>query len=180
MDCSPARLLCPWDSPGKNTGVGCHALFQGIFLTQELNVCLLCLLHWQAGSLPLAPPGKPIPTIWGSSKTPFSGEKSVDTSQTIIQVSPQPLNARGLTFTTLWTYPMLDPEIGHDASMGTCHCGLLPFHLLPVLPLTWGPRSAGIPDVSGPLSARTWALAFRRTRSCLLLPIAQPPVPIAR
>ena len=27
-------LLCPWDSPGKNTGVGCHALLQGIFLTQ--------------------------------------------------------------------------------------------------------------------------------------------------
>ena len=26
----PARLLCPWDSPGKNTGVGCHALLQGI------------------------------------------------------------------------------------------------------------------------------------------------------
>ena len=33
----PARLLCPWDSPGTNTGVGCHALLQGIFLTQELN-----------------------------------------------------------------------------------------------------------------------------------------------
>ena len=30
----PARLLCPWDSPGKNTGVGCHFLLQGIFLTQ--------------------------------------------------------------------------------------------------------------------------------------------------
>ena len=28
-----ARLLCPWDSPGKNTGVGCHFLLQGIFLT---------------------------------------------------------------------------------------------------------------------------------------------------
>ena len=28
-----ARLLCPWGSPGKNTGVGCHALLQGIFLT---------------------------------------------------------------------------------------------------------------------------------------------------
>ena len=27
----PARLLCPWDSPSRNTGVGCHALFQGIF-----------------------------------------------------------------------------------------------------------------------------------------------------
>ena len=32
--CEPARLLCPWDSPGKNAGVGCHALLQGIFLTQ--------------------------------------------------------------------------------------------------------------------------------------------------
>ena len=32
----PARLLCPWDFPGKNTGVGCHSLLQGIFL-QELN-----------------------------------------------------------------------------------------------------------------------------------------------
>ena len=57
MDCSP---------PGSSvhgllqitTGVGCHALFQGIFLTQGLNPSLLCLLHWQAGSLPLVPPGK--------------------------------------------------------------------------------------------------------------------------
>ena len=48
-----ARLLCPWDSPGKNTGVGCHFLLQGIFLTQGLNLWLLHLLHWQADSLPL-------------------------------------------------------------------------------------------------------------------------------
>ena len=41
----PARLLCPWDSQGKNTGVDCHCLLQGIFLTQGLNSCLLCLLH---------------------------------------------------------------------------------------------------------------------------------------
>ena len=41
------RLLCPWDSPGKNTGVGCHFLLQGIFLTQVSNLSLLCLLHWQ-------------------------------------------------------------------------------------------------------------------------------------
>ena len=33
----PTRLLCPWDSPGKNTGVGCHFLLQGIFSTQESN-----------------------------------------------------------------------------------------------------------------------------------------------
>ena len=41
----PARLLCPWDSPGKNSGVGYHALFQGIFLTQGSNLRLLCLLQ---------------------------------------------------------------------------------------------------------------------------------------
>ena len=33
----PAKLLCPWDSPGRNPGVDCHALLQGIFLTQGLN-----------------------------------------------------------------------------------------------------------------------------------------------
>ena len=33
----PTRLLCPWDSPGKNTGVGCYSLLQGIFLTQGSN-----------------------------------------------------------------------------------------------------------------------------------------------
>ena len=54
----PARLFCPWNFPGKNTGGACNALLQGIFLTQESNPNLLRLLHWQAGSLPLAPPGK--------------------------------------------------------------------------------------------------------------------------
>ena len=53
------RLLCPWDSPGRNTGVGCHFLLQGFFPTQRWNPCVLCILHWQASSLPLAPPGKP-------------------------------------------------------------------------------------------------------------------------
>ena len=56
MGCSLAGLLCAWDSPGENTGVGCHALLQGVSPTQGWN---LRLLHWQAGSLPLAPPGKP-------------------------------------------------------------------------------------------------------------------------
>ncbi|KAB0361322.1 hypothetical protein FD754_005478, partial [Muntiacus muntjak] len=55
----PTRLLCPWDSPGRHTGAGCHPLLQGIFPTQGSNHHLLCLLHWQAGSLPLAPPGMP-------------------------------------------------------------------------------------------------------------------------
>ena len=54
----PTRLLCLWDPPGKNTGVSCHALLQGIFPTQGSNPSLLCLLLWQEDSLPLAPPGK--------------------------------------------------------------------------------------------------------------------------
>ena len=60
MDCSLPGSCVPWDSPGKNTGVGCRALIQGIFLTQGSNMCLLSLLHWQADSLLPAPPTKPI------------------------------------------------------------------------------------------------------------------------
>ena len=49
------RLLYPWNSPGKNTGVGCHSLLQEIFLTQVSNQHLL---HWQVGSsLPLSHQG---------------------------------------------------------------------------------------------------------------------------
>ena len=49
----------PCPSPGENTGVGSCALLLGIFPTQGSNLCLLSLLLWQVGSLPLAPPGKP-------------------------------------------------------------------------------------------------------------------------
>ena len=54
----PARLLHLWDFPGKNTGVGCHFLLQGIFLTKGSNSGLP---HLQADSLPAEPPGKPSP-----------------------------------------------------------------------------------------------------------------------
>ena len=43
----------------KNTRVDCHTLLQGIVSTQGANSHLFCLMHWQAGSLPLAPPGMP-------------------------------------------------------------------------------------------------------------------------
>ena len=59
MVCSPPGFSVHGDSPGKNTGVGCHSLPQGIFSTQGLNLCSLHPLHWQAVSLPPAPPGKP-------------------------------------------------------------------------------------------------------------------------
>ena len=54
-----ARLLCPWDPLGKHTGVGCGALLRRIFPTRGLNPCLLSLLHWKLGSLPLVPQRKP-------------------------------------------------------------------------------------------------------------------------
>ena len=76
------RFPCPCDFPGKNTGAGCPFLLQGIFLSQGLN---LCLLSWQADSLPLSHLGSPIyskkhilyinkltsvnsPVMWGETK----------------------------------------------------------------------------------------------------------------
>ena len=50
------QLLCPWDFPGKNTGLGCHFLLRGIFLTQESSPGLL---HCRQ-TLPSEPPGKPL------------------------------------------------------------------------------------------------------------------------
>ena len=52
----PARLLCPWNSLGKNTGVGCHSLLQGIFPTQGLSPGLQYL---RQNSLLSEWPGKP-------------------------------------------------------------------------------------------------------------------------
>ena len=55
----PTRLLCPWDSPGKNTGVGCHALLQGIFPAQGLNPHLSHHLHCRWILYPLSHLGSP-------------------------------------------------------------------------------------------------------------------------
>ena len=52
----PTRLLCPWNSSGKSTGVGFQALLQGIFPTQGLIPHAYVSLHWQVGSLSVAPP----------------------------------------------------------------------------------------------------------------------------
>ena len=51
----PARLLCPWDSPGETTGVDCHSLLQGIFLTTGSD-SVSCLA---GGFFTAEPPGRP-------------------------------------------------------------------------------------------------------------------------
>ena len=58
--CSKDCSLCPWNSPGQNTGVGCHSLLQGNFLTQRSNPCLP---HCRADSLPSDPTEKPLAPI---------------------------------------------------------------------------------------------------------------------
>ena len=68
MDFSPPGSSVEWGSPGKNTRVSCHALLQS-----GSDLCLSCLLHWRAGSLPLAPLGKPIAyTTWGEIEILYS------------------------------------------------------------------------------------------------------------
>ena len=62
----PTRLLCPWDCPGKNTGVGCHASSRGSF-NPGIKPRFLAL---QADSLPSEPLGKPKNTRVGSLSLP--------------------------------------------------------------------------------------------------------------
>ena len=59
MDCCLPGSSVHEDSPGKNIGVGCHALLQEIFPTQGSNPCLLWLLHCKWILLLLEPLGKP-------------------------------------------------------------------------------------------------------------------------
>ena len=59
VDCSPPGSSVLGDSPGKNSGVSCHALLQGIFLTQGLNLHLLCLLCCRWVLHPLSDWGSP-------------------------------------------------------------------------------------------------------------------------
>ena len=59
IDCSTPGSSVHGNFAGKNTEVGCHALLQGIFPSHGSNMHLLCLLYWQAGSLPLVPSRKP-------------------------------------------------------------------------------------------------------------------------
>ena len=54
--------LLGWGSLGKDTRMGCHALLRGSSWPRD-QLRVLYLLHWQVGSLPLAPPGKPIQSI---------------------------------------------------------------------------------------------------------------------
>ena len=63
MDCTLSGHLCPWDSPGKDSQVGCHALLQGNLPNPGMEYRSPSL---QVDSLPSEPPGKPKHTRVGS------------------------------------------------------------------------------------------------------------------
>ena len=125
MDCSlPARLFCPWDFPGKNTGVDCHFLLQGIFLTQGLNTHLL---HWQADSLPFNCQGSPNIILI---KDKYILEKTIEKSKKIIKIKFRIFNIRVIF---LW-------EKGWEMIQGMGTLGLQREHLF----LNVGGRYASI------------------------------------
>ena len=73
----PTRLLYPWDFPGKNTGVGCHFLLQGILLTQGSNPHLLSTVSpvLNTDSLPLVEPGNLFKTLTDEELAGFIGRR---------------------------------------------------------------------------------------------------------
>jgi len=117
MDCDLPGSSVHGDSPGKNTGVGFHALLWGIFPTQGLNPHLLCLLHWQAGSLPLAPPSL---IICASLIEPIPFGRGISWDYTC-----------GLQMCLVWPNSIFSVFLNSDiVGAGTCSPVLLPMHLL--------------------------------------------------
>ena len=69
----PTRLPCPWDSPGKNTGVGCHFLLQWMKVKSESEVTQSCLTL--SDPMDCSPPGSSIhPGVLGSCRRPLSSQ----------------------------------------------------------------------------------------------------------
>ena len=101
-DCSSARLLCPWNSPDRNTGMGSHSLIQGIFLTQGSNWGLLpCRqILYQLSHQRHVKPCYSRPVVPGGSRR--GAEPSVD--------SP------------LWTGPEISAQLGHNTGVCLCIC----------------------------------------------------------
>ena len=97
---SPARLLCPWDLPGKKTGVGSHSLLQGIFPTQGSNFGLLTIkkisIHKQ-GQWNIKPEQTDIPNdrtiIWAHHLTGYPSIHLVQFSHSVVSDSVTPWTA---------------------------------------------------------------------------------------
>ena len=128
----PARLLCPWDSPGKNTGVGCHFPLQGIFPTQGSNPGLLhCRLILYSRSLCASGP---------RSRPPPPGSLQDCSNHLFI---PPPLFSLLQDFTVFQVPPLDIPS----SPEGRCRS----LTLLDRVPHTANPRGPALSSASRPL-----------------------------
>ena len=89
----PTRLPCPWDSPGKNTGVGCHFLFQCMKVKRESEVAQLCLTLSDSMdcSLPVSP-------IYGIFQARVLEWGAIAFSDTMIQVIKKKTKTKTIDF----------------------------------------------------------------------------------
>ena len=127
---APQTLACQaslsMDFSRQEYWSGCHFLLQGIFLTQGLNLHFLRLLHWQADSLPLAPPGKSHLNLWLMSNTNFkikwedlnfykaSGERKGDLYIVLEKSAWVPSNLYSFSlkwFSLLFTHPVVSNSL---------------------------------------------------------------------
>ena len=126
--------------------MGCHAFFQGIFPTQGLNPGLFCLLHWQAGLLPLAPPGKPVHRLCTEEKgyffLPSKARAMCSPSQCLTNSICSRLRRNTVKRVNYSDTLLLSPNVKKQV-VGTCS--------LPKLCLFPG---AHVADASGPESSR--------------------------
>ena len=116
----PTRLLCPLDFPDKNTGVGCHFLLQGVFLTQGSNPCLLCLLKWQAVSSWLSHLGSPFKKVQRieSSKEP----EPVLSASDVSKIASCPLSPIADSPSLSHLPPSLPPPVSNSSSCLFTRC----------------------------------------------------------
>ena len=115
----PTRLRCPWDFPSENTGVGCHVLLQGIFLTWGSNPGSLKSLALTGSFFTTESPGKPASTHCDQPHPKC------------LSLCPPPPDIHTFTTTSGWCYCQ-SPDL-----VDTCKASsplALPWH--PVLPLT--------------------------------------------
>ena len=86
----PTRLLCPWDSPGQDTGVGCPALLQGVFPTQGLNPLLLPLPALADGFFTTSTTWEVLSTLVLTKLFLEDKDKSENESSSVVSGSLQP------------------------------------------------------------------------------------------
>ena len=119
----PTRLLCPWNSPGKNTGVGSHSLLQGIFLTSNLGLLhcrqtVYSLSHWR---IPMIQKKKKWVKWWvrKTNRTVTTTTVYISPFQTLIQSLATLCQAFLSTITKIFTHIMPLGGHTHDNSFHT-------------------------------------------------------------